>query len=155
MYEFLEYQTHDVMTTDPVTIGPDASLAELEMLFEKNGFNGVPVLSSDGEVLGIVTKLDLLRAFEFNDEHMFPPYDEIMGQPVTTVMSREVRSVCPRTALTRVLGKLVDTGYKSFPVLDGDRLVGMIAREDVMKGLRRAALASRPPPGLPDTREDR
>jgi CBS domain-containing protein len=143
MYEFLDYQTRDVMTADPVTIGPDASLAELEDLFDKNGFNGVPVLSNAGELLGVVTKLDLLKAFRFTDEHMFPPYAEIMARSVASVMSRDLRSVCPRTPLTRVLEKMVDSGCKSFPVLDADRLVGMIAREDVMRGLRRAASGER------------
>jgi CBS domain-containing protein len=51
-------------------------------------------------------------------------------------MSREVRFVFPRTKLPRVLTRLLDTGSKSLPVLDDERLVGMISRSDVMRALR-------------------
>jgi len=139
MYEFLDYQTQDVMTRDPVTIAPDATLADLEALLEKHDFNGVPVVSASGELVGMVTSLDLLRAFEFNEESVFPPYEDIMNRTVESVMSRDLRSVRPRTPLTTVLAKLVDSGQKSLPVTDGQRLVAIVAREDVMRALRRAA----------------
>jgi CBS domain-containing protein len=138
MYEFLDYQAQDVMTRDPVTTSPDTTLRELEEIFEKHDFNSLPVVDANGDVQGIVTKLDLLRAFEFDDENTFPPYEQIMKRRVRDVMSREVRYVFPRTPLPRVLTRLLDTGSKSLPVLDDDRLVGMVAREDVMLGLRRA-----------------
>jgi CBS domain-containing protein len=144
MYEFLDYQTDDVMTRDPVTIGPEQSLAAAERLFEAHGFNGLPVVGADGELIGIVTKLDLLRAFEFSDAHMFPPYEEIMKGPVSAIMSEAPHSVRPKTRLTRVLHQLVKTGNKSFPVVDGHRLVGMVAREDVVRALRRAARGEKP-----------
>jgi CBS domain-containing protein len=43
-----------------------------------------------------------------------------------------------------VLQKLVDSRSKSFPVLEGDRVVGIVAREDVMAALRRAGQGKRP-----------
>jgi CBS-domain-containing membrane protein len=145
MYEFLDYQTRDVMSEEPLTVGPEATLAELEAVFESHDYNALPVLDPGGEVIGIVTKLDLLRAFECDDEHVFAPYDAIMQKPVRSVMSREVRYVLPRTPLTRVLTRLVDTGCKSLPVLDDDeRLVGIVSREDVMNGLRRAVSGEKP-----------
>ena len=54
----------------------------------------------------------------------------------------------PRTRLTRVLEKMVATRNKSLPVVDphGDRLVGVVAREDVMQALRRAAAGSKAAP---------
>jgi CBS domain-containing protein len=138
MYEFLDYQAQDVMTRDPVTVSPNATLTELEQIFESHDFNSLPVIDDNGNIQGIVTKLDLLRAFEFDDEHTFPPYQQIMKRHVRSVMSREVRYVFPRTRLPRVLTRLLDTGSKSLPVLDDERLVGIVAREDVMRGLRQA-----------------
>ena len=144
MYEFLDYQTHDVMTTETVTIAPDATLAEAEALFEKHEFNGMPVLDAEGHVVGMLTQLDLLRAFAFTDESLFPPYTDIMQQPVSRVMTRDLQTVNPRTPLSRVLQKMLDARSKSFPVLAGDRLVGVVSREDVRRGLRRAASGERP-----------
>ena len=62
-------------------------------------------------------------------------------------MSRNLKTVTPRARLTQVLEKMVRTRMKSFPVIDGDTLVGIVSREDVMGALRRAAAEEKPPPG--------
>jgi CBS domain-containing protein len=143
MYEFLGYQVQDVMSI-PVSIAPQATLAEAEQLLETRGFNALPVVTREGQLVGVVTSLDLLKAFRFTEESMLPPYDQIMQRTVESVMSREPETVRPRTPLTRVLEKLVATRDKSFPVVDEDRLVGVVAREDVMQALRRANAGARP-----------
>lgn len=146
MYEFLGYQAQDVMSTDLTVVAPETPLREVEEIFDRHDFNGLPVVDAPGEMVGFMTKLDLLRAFRFGDEHMFPPYEEIMKRPVESVMRRDVRTVTPRTPLTRVLEKLVGTAVKSFPVLDPDgRLVGIVSREDVLRALRRAAAGEEAP----------
>jgi CBS domain-containing protein len=149
VYEFLDYLVSDVMSK-PTTVGPDATLAELERLLEQTGFNGVPVVA-DGSLVAFVTSLDLLAAFHFSPDAMLPPYDQIMRRPVSSVMTREPAVVQPRTPLSRVLEKMVATRNKSFPVVDphGNRLVGVVAREDVMQALRRADAGEAPGKGGP------
>ena len=137
MYEFLDYRVEDVMSR-AVTVRPEATLAEVEALLEKNGFNSLPVVDAGERLLGIVTSLDLLRAFAFPEDTILPRFSDVMERPVSSVMSRDAQTVCPRTPLTRALAKLVDTRNKSFPVVDDDRVVGIVAREDVMLALRRA-----------------
>lgn len=144
MYEFLDYRVEDVMTRKPVTIAPGATLAEAERIFEKRDFNGLPVVGAGRELVGFLTKLDVLRAFRFTEEHVFPPYTELMRQPVSSVMSRDVLTVTPRAPLTRVLQKMLDSRSKSFPVVDGGRLVGVVAREDLLGALRRGVAGERP-----------
>lgn len=139
MYEFLDYRACDAMSRDLVTITADVPLSEVEAIFEQHDFNGLPVLGEGGALLGVVTKLDVLKAFRFTDQHMFPPYEEIMRCPAGEVMTRDVQTVTPRAPLTRVLQKMLDTRNKSFPVVEDDQLVGVIAREDVLRALRRAA----------------
>jgi CBS domain-containing protein len=139
MYEFLDYVVEDAMSRQTVTVTPDTTLADLEAIFEKHDFNGVPVLDAETRLIGWVTKLDLLSAFRFDDEHMFPPYADIMKRAVADIMARDVVTVTPRAKLTRVLEKLVDTRAKSFPVVDDDQVVGIVSREDVLAALRQAA----------------
>jgi CBS domain-containing protein len=153
MYEFLEYCVEDVMQTRVVTIAPDATLADAEKLFEEHQWNGIPVVDSTGQLVGVLTKLDLLSAFRFTDDHMFPPYADIMKRPVGELMTGDAQTVTPRAKLTRVLEKMVETRHKSFPVLDGDQLVGIIAREELAQALRRAAAGQRPP-ALQEDRSD-
>jgi CBS domain-containing protein len=144
VYEFLDYRVCDAMTADPIRVGPDASLADTEALLEQHDFNALPVVGPAGELLGVVTKLDLLRAFRFTDDHMFPPYEELMARAVRSVMTTDAVTVTPRTPLTRVLETLVRTRSKSLPVVDDGRVVGIIAREDVLAALRRAVGGERP-----------
>ncbi|MGD8428997.1 MAG: CBS domain-containing protein [Ectothiorhodospiraceae bacterium] len=138
MYEFLQYQVADVMTRQPVTVEPETSLAELEALFARHDFNGVPVTDKDARLVGLATKFDLLKAFTFSTGSKIPRYDEIMRQPVFSVMTREPVTVAPELPLTRVLQKMLEMRNKSFPVEENGRLVGMIAREDLLAGLRRS-----------------
>ncbi len=124
----------------PVTIGPEMSLAEAEDILERRGFNTLPVVCESGELIGVVSSLDLLKAFRFGPDSLFPAYDRIMTRPVGQIMSRDPLTVRPLTPLTRVLQKMTDTRSKSFPVVEGARVVGVIAREDVMRALRAASV---------------
>jgi CBS domain-containing protein len=137
MYEFLDYRVEDVMSR-AITVRAETTLAEAEALLEKQGFNSLPVVDAGERLVGVVTSLDLLRAFAFPEDTILPRFSDVMQRPVSSVMSLDAQSVCPRTPLTRVLQKLVDTRNKSFPVVDDDRVVGIVAREDVMLALRRA-----------------
>jgi CBS domain-containing protein len=146
MYEFLEYQVADAMTYQPVTITRGTSLAEVEALFEQHDFNCLPV-SEAGGLLGIVTKLDLLKAFAFSPRTIVPHYDEIMHRPAETVMTHRPVTVTPDMPLTRLLELMRETRYRSFPVMVGALLIGMISREDVLHALGRAARGERPRSG--------
>lgn len=143
MYEFLEYRVSDAMTREPLSIRPEATLAEAERLFERHGFNLLPVVDA-GRLVGVLSSLDLLKAFRFDEEHVFPPYEEIMRRPVRAVMSEKLVTVSPRTPLTRALEKMVRTRNKSLPVALGGELVGILSREDVLTALRRAVKGERP-----------
>lgn len=144
MYEFLDFRVAEVMSA-PTTVSPETRLAEVERILEQTGFNGLPVVEQD-RLVGFVTSLDLLAAFRFQPDTILPPYEQIMKRPVSEVMVREPAIVQPRTPLTRVLEKMVATRNKSFPVVDprGSRLVGVVAREDVMRALRRAEAGEGP-----------
>ena len=144
MHEFLQYRVRHVMTTTLKTIEPSASLAQAEALFEQHDFNALPVVEPAGRLVGILTKLDLLAAFAFTPASIIPQYEDVMRSQVAEKMTRELVTVGPDLPLTRVLQELVETRNKSLPVLDGTRLVGVVAREDVLRALRRAAAGERP-----------
>lgn len=144
MYEFLDYRVSDAMTKDPLTIAPDATIAEAERLFERHGFNLLPVVEGGRRLVGVLSALDLLKAFRFDEEHLFPPYEQIMSRPIRAVMSAKPLTVSPRTPLTRALEKMVRTRNKSLPVALGGEVVGILTREDVLNALRRAVAGERP-----------
>jgi CBS domain-containing protein len=139
MYEFMYYKVGDVMTSDPLTVNQSITLFELESIFEEHDFNGVPVVDENLCLIGMITKLDLLGAFDFSNESKVPHYKAIMSQKGATVMNQELTVFQKETPLTRVLSIMIETKYKSFPVVEGDRLIGIVSREDVLNALRRAA----------------
>lgn len=140
MYKFLQYTVADYMTKDVVTVSVQTTLRELETLLDRHTFNGVPVTATDNQLLGVVTKLDVLKAFRFSTEVQVPHYDEIMdGTLVEAVMTREPVTVRPDLPLTRVLMSMIELRNKCFPVADEDgALRGVVAREDVLRALHEA-----------------
>jgi CBS domain-containing protein len=137
MYDFLDYTVEDAMTSKPVSVSPSTTLARVEKLLERNRWNALPVVD-EGRLAGVVTSLDLLKAFRFTPDRLFPPYKQIMTRAVREVMRENPATVSPRMPLPRVLERMVRTRNKSFPVVEDGKLVGIVTRDDVMRALRRA-----------------
>jgi predicted transcriptional regulator len=117
----------------------EATMRELQKMFDEVDFNCFPVRDND-EIVGLVTKFDFLKCFVFTPARMVPNYDELLSRRVAEVMTTEFIYVDAGTKLTRVLELMVDHRMKSIPVLNSEqRLVGIIAREDIMKALAGSA----------------
>jgi CBS domain-containing protein len=138
MYEFIDYRADDFMTFPVVTIDPHTTLAQAQQIFEENEFNCIPVVG-DGRLVGMVTKLDLLAAFGWESREDVRSYPDVMRQEVTRVMSRDPITIAVDTPLTRVILTMAKTGFKSFPVVTGGELVGIVSREDVVRAINCAA----------------
>ena len=136
MYRFLERTVGQYMSRQVKTVSGQTTLRELEALFVKHDFNAFPVMNGN-EMIGLVTKFDFLKAFAFTTGQLLPHYNEIMKRTVSEVMTEAVVHVEPAALLTRALQLMVNLKARSFPVLAPDNhLVGMIAREDIMRALK-------------------
>ena len=139
MYVFIYYQVRDVMTSDPIAVDRHVTLSDVEAIFEEHDFNGLPVVDQSHRLIGLITKLDLLKAFAFTEKSKIPHYDAMMDQEISQVMTKDPRVFYPGTSLTRVLQYMIETGHKSFPVVEDDRVTGIVAGEDIIRALRQAA----------------
>jgi CBS domain-containing protein len=127
------------MTRTVRTVARATTVRELGEMLKRDDFNTYPV-EEDGQVVGIVTKFDLLKCFAFTPNQMVPRYSDLMNRTVADVMTSDFIYVRPDTRLTRVLQLMVEYRIRSVPVIDGQsRLVGIIAREDVLRALAAAA----------------
>ena len=136
MYRFLEQTVDGYMTRNVKAVQRDRDLFELSEMFETDDFNSYPV-EDDGQVVGIVTKFDILKCFAFTPSQMMPRYDDLMSRRVGDVMTPEFIYVSPDTRLTRVLQIMVEHRIRSIIVLNSaQKLVGIIAREDVIAALK-------------------
>ena len=139
MYKFLEQTAAESMTLDVRTVSPGLTLGELDDLFERDDFNAYPV-EEDQQIVGLVSKFDFLASFVFTPARVTPRYEDLMKRTVGDIMTPDFIYVRGETRLTRVLQLMVEHRIRSMPVIEGDQhLVGMIAREDVMRTLQRCA----------------
>lgn len=135
MYKFLEQTVAGYMTSAAKTVTRERTVRDLSEMFERDDFNSYPVVE-DGQVVGIVTKFDLLKNFIFTPSQMISPYEQLMSRTVGDVMTSEFIYVRTDTKLTRVLQLMVDHRIRSVPAIDDERrLAGIIARRDVLKAL--------------------
>ena len=143
-------KVHDLMTPNPIRIAPETAVAEIARTLIEHRINGVPVTDTGGRLLGIVTEGDL--AHRAADERLepresvwkesfyrsvfhrrTPEPDKAEGRTAEQVMTREVLTVAPDSNVTVAARLLVDHNIKSLPVIENERLVGMISRFDLLK----------------------
>jgi IMP dehydrogenase len=110
------------MITDPVTCGPDATLADVDRLCAHYRISGVPVTSDDGTLLGIVTNRDIR-------------FESDMSRRVDEVMTRMPLVTAPvGVAAEEALRLLKEHKIEKLPLVDGGgRLRGLITVKDFTK----------------------
>lgn len=141
-------EAHDIMTPDVICVGPDMPVTDIAKLMVENRISAVPVVK-DGKLVGIVSEGDLFRRAELGTEHRRSHWLEIFasgttlaseyvksrGQTAEHVMTRDVVTVAPATSLRDVADLLETRHIKRVPVLDGDRLVGIVSRANLIQAL--------------------
>ncbi len=148
----------DVMTPNPVTVNFDAQVRDVARLLKKYRIGGLPVM--DGErVIGIVTETDvisLLDTSESNDDLCLPlPLDaiefsitenvnlektrktliDIGNTPVTDIMTQEVVIIEDDASVQEGANIMSIEDIARLPVIRDDRLVGIVTRRDIVRGI--------------------
>ncbi len=134
-------QAQDVMTREVTTVGPGTTVQEAGTALTTRAVASLPVVDDDGELVGIVSESDLLRDQVPADprSHLTrsPVSDAPRPKTVAEVMTSPVRTVDARDDLASVSTVLVEGRLRSVPVLAHGRLVGILARRDVLRTLVR------------------
>ena len=139
MYKFLQQTVADYMTRNVRTVTRELPVGELNEMFERDDFNTYPV-EEDTQIVGLVTKFDVLKCFAFTPSQMVPHYDDLMKRTVADIMISAFIYVAADTRLTRVLQLMVEHRIRSIPVMDNEhRLVGIVTRRDVLRALSASA----------------
>jgi CBS-domain-containing membrane protein len=145
MYELLQETVASNMTRRVRHVAPEMTVGDLYRLFAAEDFEAYPVVRND-RVVGMVSKLDALKVFAFATDQILPHYMDGMGTTVDEIMTLDVVSAAPETSLQRALQLMIEHRVKSLPVIDEWRhIVGIIAREDVMRAMERCTVRQEPP----------
>ena len=147
-----ELRVRDIMQTEVVTVGPATTVRELADILAKHKVSGVPVVDGDRRVLGMVSEADII--LQDADLH-FPYYIQFLdsviylqsfgkfeerfrkafGSKVTEVMSDEVFTISPDASVRDAATLMADRKVNRLPVIEEDRLVGIVTRGDIVQAI--------------------
>jgi CBS domain-containing protein len=140
----------ELMTRTVVTAYENTPVAEIARLMLAHDVSGIPVISHDGRLVGIVTEGDLVVQ---NANVHFPTFLEILdvriplssnhqfeeelrralGTTAADTMTSEVLTVGPDDEISEAATLMADKRVNPVPVLDGERLVGIVSRSDIIR----------------------
>jgi CBS domain-containing protein len=142
-------RAHDVMTSNVVTVGENASVQDVALVLLQNQISAVPVIDRMGNMVGIVSEGDLMRRPESETEKRRSPWLELLSSKqalaaefvkmhsrrVTDVMTRGVITATPDTPVAEIASLLEKNGIKRVPILRGGKLAGIVSRANLLHGL--------------------
>lgn len=142
----------DIMTREVVTVSPQTEIVQAAKLLLERHINGLPVIDERGNLVGILCQSDLIaQQKRFPIPSVFNLLDgiipltspsrfekevqKISAVTVRDAMTRDPVVVSPGTTIEEVARLMVNKNLHTLPVVDGNKLVGIIGKEDVLRTL--------------------
>jgi CBS domain-containing protein len=152
----------DFMTRQVITVAPDDTILQAAKLMLRHRVSGLPVINSACHVIGIVSEHDLLRRHGNDDGteglHWLQVMIEQAARPgavhefhdrkVVDVMTPNVVSVSEMSSLDHASRLIGDLNIKRLPVVRDGKLVGIIARADLVRALAQSLEHAAPAPDV-------
>ena len=122
-----ELTARDVMNTRIMAVNRRAIGRDMAVHLLTGGYSGLPVLEREGELIGLVTEYDLLKAVA-------------EGQDLHKVTAEQIMSVIPVTVtedtpIKDIIGHMAQWNILRVPVVRDGKLIGMISRPDILHRL--------------------
>ena len=135
----------EVMTQDVISVSPEEPLKHVATLLLERRVSGVPVVGSDGRLLGVVSEGDLLFKEEGGRTRRALPF--LRSAKVTSTkqaartageaMTAPALTVAPTASVTEAAALMLECGVNRLPVVDGGTLVGIVTRADLIRAFAR------------------
>jgi CBS domain-containing protein len=143
----------DIMTTEVITVSPETDIIAAARILLANRINGVPVVTEDGRLVGILCQSDLIiqqkklpvpSLFTFLDgfialgstKQMEREAQKIAAITVAQAMTAQPVTVTPDNDLETVAALMADNNFHTLPVIDdGGKMLGIVGQIDVLKTL--------------------
>jgi CBS domain-containing protein len=129
---------HEVMSSTVITLRPTDTVRQAIRVLYDNHITSAPVLGDHGELVGVVSEIDLLCGALERDPRA-DPGSALLSEPaprrVADVMTRDVATVTETTDAAVLVDLMINKRVKSVPVLGEEGLLGMVSRRDLMAKL--------------------
>jgi CBS domain-containing protein len=141
-----------VMTHPVITATPDLTVRQVAQLLTEHRISALPVVDKAGKVIGLVSEGDLIRRFEIGTQRrrswwlslftsniqLAEEYAHAHATKIHDVMTYDVISVDPEAPLPEIARIFERNHIKRVPVLDNDKLVGIVTRANLVKAIATA-----------------
>ncbi|HEY9720837.1 MAG TPA: CBS domain-containing protein [Oscillatoriaceae cyanobacterium] len=141
----------DLMTREVLTVRPETPVQQIIRLLSGQAISGVPVVDGD-RVVGIVSEGDLIMrekpvhapaAIEFlgallvleNPQRTYEELRRTVGATAADVMTKRVVTTRPEADVSEAARVMIEHDLKRLPVIENDRLVGILTRKDLVRAL--------------------
>jgi CBS domain-containing protein len=142
----------DIMTRSVHSVSTDTEVEELARLFVETGVSAMPVLDARGALRGIVTETDLVEQnkplhiptvisiFDWvlyleSEKNFREQVQKMTARKVGEICTREVVTCTPETPVAEVAALMVDHKAHLIPVVEGEKVVGVVARLDIIRAM--------------------
>ncbi len=122
----------DYMTRRLTTLEPDTGILQAVQTMIKSDIAAAPIVDRNGALIGILTEKNCMQVV------LNACYHSEYGGTVVDFMTTEVEVMNPEDSITDAARRFIDKRYHRYPVLENDRLVGMISRRDLLRALEEA-----------------
>lgn len=120
-----------LMSTEVVTVNPDATILGAVKVLVKHNITGLPVVDKENRLMGIVSEKDLLRLVYSLKTKLYDSGDS--PEIVEDVMTKDVVTFDRDDPLNEVIGCLMVGNFRRVPILSDNKLVGIISRKDLLE----------------------
>ena len=134
----------DIMTTNVITISPDATLKEVGAILKEKRISGIPVVDGGGRLIGIVTLTDMLRVlnniYTWHSLQMRPAgkdlsvweAEERLQSKVKDIMTKEVFTITEHETIEQLLRIVFNKKIHTIPVTAEGKLIGIVGIRDLV-----------------------
>jgi CBS domain-containing protein len=119
----------DYMTKKVITCGPGDPIQKIYSLITESSFTAFPVIKKN-KMVGIISRRDILKGGRIRTS-----LESGSAVPVETLMTKEVFTVLPEEPIQAAAALMVRHDISRVPVMESDRIIGILDRHDVLKGL--------------------
>lgn len=123
-----------IMSRKPITVADDGKMADAIRMLKDHGFKHLPVVNRAGKVVGVITDRDLKRASP-SDATLLEIHEllYLLDQvKLSEIMTRAPATVSPTTQVADAARLMVDKHVGCLPVLEKDKLVGIVTTTDML-----------------------
>lgn len=142
----------EIMTTNVYSVSEDTDIKALAALFVERNVNAMPVVDADGRLVGMVSQNDLVEQdkplhiptvislFDWviyleSPKNFADEVRKVTARTVGEICAREVVTCSPDTPVSTVASLMVDNKAHLVPVVEDDRMVGVVARLDIIRSM--------------------